>query len=153
MDAGFTVSDYVEDADESEIIAAPIRKRFVAGLVDAVLLVLAACLFAVIFSLIGGHLQSTPVDLVIAAWMAAFCIFAYFASFSAIVLSTPGQAAMGLAVRNLEGELPTRQESLLRAFGYLVSIGSLMLGFLWAAMDSDGLAWHDHISGTFLTED
>lgn len=59
---------------------------------------------------------------------------------------------MGLALRNLEGGSPTRQESLLRAFGYLVSIASFMLGFLWAAMDSDGLAWHDHISGTMLVE-
>ncbi|HEX5484091.1 MAG TPA: RDD family protein [Terriglobia bacterium] len=153
MDAAFTSSGHFEDADQAETSAAPIGKRFLAGLIDAVVLILAACLFIVLFSLAGGNLQSTPVDLVIAAWMITFWIFAYFASFSAVALSTPGQAAMGLVVRNLEGELPTRQESFLRAFGYLVSIGSLMLGFLWAAMDSDGLAWHDHISGTYLTED
>lgn len=153
MDASFTAPDRFEDVDDSGIITAPIRKRFLAGLIDAAVLLIAACLFAALFSLVGGYLQATPVDIVIAGWIVAFWIFTYFAAFSAMTLSTPGQALMGLTVRNLDGEPPTRQESLLRAFGYLVSIGSLMLGFLWAAMDSDGMSWHDHISGTLLAED
>jgi hypothetical protein len=37
-----------------------------------------------------------------------------------------------------------------RAFGYLVSTGALLLGFVWALVDSDGFTWHDRMSGTFL---
>jgi uncharacterized RDD family membrane protein YckC len=53
-------------------------------------------------------------------------------------------------IHNLEGAHPTTQEAFLRAFGYLVSITALMLGFLWALLDSEGLTWHDRMSGTFV---
>jgi uncharacterized RDD family membrane protein YckC len=68
-----------------------------------------------------------------------------------VTFSTPGQTWMGLEVRNMEGFPPVPRESFLRAFGYLVSLSALMLGFFWAIADSDGLTWHDRISGTFLT--
>jgi uncharacterized RDD family membrane protein YckC len=32
-----------------------------------------------------------------------------------------------------------------------MSISALMIGFLWALVDGEGLTWHDRISGTFLT--
>lgn len=96
--------------------------------------------------------QLAPLSLGVLLALGVFWLFTYFAAFTLLTLSTPGQAMMGLWVRNFDGGIPTRQECLLRAFGYLVSIASVMLGFLWAAMDSDGLAWHDHISGTLLTE-
>ena len=57
---------------------------------------------------------------------------------------------MGIEVRNLEGRFPTPREAFWRAFGYLVSSAALMLGFVWALVDSEGLTWHDRISGTFL---
>jgi len=39
----------------------------------------------------------------------------------------------------------------LRAAGYLLSAGTLFLGFLWALWDEDGLTWHDRLSRTYLT--
>ncbi len=153
IDTNLAADSPFQDSNYREVVCAPISKRFAAGVVDALVLSLAGCLFALLFTLVGGSIQMTPMSLIVIAFLAAFWIFAYFALFSAMSFGTPGQAAMGLSVRTLEGNLPTFQESLLRAFGYLVSLGSLMLGFLWAVMDSDGLAWHDHISGTLLIED
>jgi len=59
---------------------------------------------------------------------------------------------MGLEVRTLDGASPTATDSVLRAVGYLVSTSALMLGFVWALVDSDGLTWHDRMSGTCVTE-
>lgn len=153
FDAALGAKGQEESFSIPELACAPLSRRFPAGVVDAILLLVAGAVFAALFTLVGGNIQTVPIDLAVVAFIAAFWIFIYFAVFSTLTLSTPGQSAMGLTVRSLEGGPPTRQEGLLRAFGYLVSIASFMLGFLWAAMDSDGLAWHDHISGTMLIED
>jgi uncharacterized RDD family membrane protein YckC len=159
LDSDFAETAPLPASDFAEVISAPLGKRFVAGVLDGLVLLSAASVFVLIAWLvpylsakIGGHIQLGPLNLAVLMTIASFSIFIYFAGFSALAYSTPGQAAMGLCVRNFDGQFPTRQESLLRAFGYLVSIASVMLGFLWATMDSDGLAWHDHISGTVLVE-
>ena len=130
---------------------APLGRRFLAGLVDGLVLLLGAGIFAFIFWRAGGHLTPVPLNLGIVALIAVIFVWAYFGFFTALTSSTPGLAYMGIEVRNTEGWPPALRESLLRAFGYLVSISALMIGFLWALVDSEGLTWHDWISGTFLT--
>ncbi len=130
---------------------ASLGRRFFAGLADALVLLSAAGLFALVFWRAGGRLSFHPLNLVLLAFVAAFLILIYFGMFTALVSSTPGLIWMGLEVRNLEGDYPTASESFWRAFGYLVSVAGLMLGFVWALVDSDGMTWHDRMSGTFLT--
>jgi uncharacterized RDD family membrane protein YckC len=130
---------------------ASLGRRFLAGLVDVLVLLLGAGLFAFIFWRAGGHLTPVPGNLGIVVLIAVIFIWAYFELFTALTFSTPGLACMGLEVRTVEGWPPASRESLLRAFGYLVSISPLMIGFLWAVVDGEGLTWHDRISGTFLT--
>jgi uncharacterized RDD family membrane protein YckC len=130
---------------------APLGHRFLAGLVDGLVLLLGAGLFALIFWRSGGHLTPVPPNLGIVALIAVIFIWAYFGLFTALTFSTPGLILMGIEVRNMEGWPPAPRESLLRAFGYVVSISALMIGFLWALVDSEGLTWHDRISGTFLS--
>ena len=129
---------------------APLGRRFLAGLADTGVLFLGAGLFALIFWRAGGHVSPTPINLAVGSIIAAFLIFFYFGLFTALSFSTPGLLWMGIEVRNLEGTPPTLAESLLRAFGYLVSTSALMLGFIWAAVDGDSLTWHDRMSGTCL---
>ncbi len=141
-------------ASQSELqalIVAPMGRRFLAGLVDGLVLLLGGGLFALIFWRAGGHLTPIPPNLAIVAFIAIIFVWAYFGLFTALTFSTPGQAWMGIEVRNMEGWPPAPRESFLRAFGYLVSLSALMIGFFWALVDSDGLTWHDRISGTFLT--
>ncbi len=153
IDASLNTVERNQDFNVSEPASAPLSRRFLAGVEDAGVLLAAGVLFAALFGLVGGKIHAAPLNFAVVVFLVGFWIFAYFGLFGALTLSTPGQSALGLSVRSLDGDPPTRQESLLRAFGYLVSIASFMLGFLWAAMDSDGLAWHDHISGTMLVED
>ena len=130
---------------------APLGRRFEAGLVDGLVLLLGAGLFALIFWRAGGHLTPDPRNLAIVALMAVVFVWTYFGLFTALTFSTPGLIWMGIEVRNMEGWQPTLRECFLRAFGYLVSISALMIGFLWALVDTESFTWHDWISGTFLT--
>jgi len=34
--------------------------------------------------------------------------------------------------------------------GYVLSAGTLFLGFLWVLWDEDALSWHDRLSRTYL---
>ncbi len=139
-------------ADAPRVLSlAPLGRRFLAGVADALVLLSAAGLFALVFFRFGCRISYQPLSLVVIAFIAAFFILVYFGMFTALASSTPGLIWMGLEVRNLEGDYPSASESFWRAFGYLVSVAGLMLGFIWALVDSDGLTWHDRISGTFLT--
>jgi uncharacterized RDD family membrane protein YckC len=133
------------------LVVAGLASRFAAALLDSLSLALAGALFAVIFWKVGGRLSPIPANLAVVVVIALIFVFAYFSLFTVLTSSTPGLALMGLEVRNMDGQPPALGESLLRAFGYLVSLASFMLGFFWAALDSDLLTWHDRISGTFLT--
>lgn len=130
---------------------ASLGPRFMAGLADAVVLLLGGGLFALIFWAAGGRISLRPLNIIILGAITALFVLSYFGLFTALSASTPGLLWMNLEVRSLDGGPPTPQESFWRAFGYLVSIASLLLGFVWALVDGDHLTWHDHMSGTFIS--
>lgn len=131
---------------------APLGRRFFAGLIDGLLLLVGIGSFALIFWAVGGHFSRNSVTLGVMGFIAVLFILVYFAAFVALTYSTPGLLAMNLEVQTLDGEYPTPGDAALRAFGYLVSSGALMLGFIWAWVDADSLTWHDRMSGTFVSE-
>ncbi len=130
---------------------ASLGRRFLAGLVDTLVLLLAVVLFGLVFQRVGGHIATRPLNILVLGCIAALFILVYFGVFTALTSSTPGLLWMGLEVRNFEGEHASPRQAAWRAFGYLVSVAALMLGFIWALVDTDSLTWHDRISGTFLT--
>jgi uncharacterized RDD family membrane protein YckC len=133
------------------IKVAPLGLRFAAGVVDTIVLLSGAGLFALIFWVVGGHASRNALNFAILGTISTLFLLAYFGIFTALSSSTPGLLWMNLEVRSLDGGAPSPQESFWRAFGYLVSMASLMLGFIWAVVDGDHLTWHDHMSGTFIT--
>jgi uncharacterized RDD family membrane protein YckC len=144
---------HAADGVTEGICPAPLGRRFIAGLMDATVLVLGAAVFGVIFWRFCGRLSLVPLNLAVLGLVAVIHIFAYFGLFCAIASATPGLMWMGCEIRNLRGGPPTLGESFWRAFGVLVSLAALMLGFVWAGVDSDGLTWHDRMSGTVITEE
>jgi uncharacterized RDD family membrane protein YckC len=135
---------------EGPLAVAPVGKRFLAGVLDALVLLAAGGLFELIFWRAGGQLSKTPLDLAVMGFIAGFFILLYFAAFTIFNAATPGLAALGLEVRAANGGPPNLRDSLWRGVGYLVSIAPLMLGFVWVLVDGDGLTWHDRMSGTFV---
>ena len=136
-----------QDADGDLPVASAVQ-RLLAGIVDGAIILLCFGIFAGIFFVSGGHIHFIPANLVILGLVASMLVFGYFGTFSAITHATPGGQWRGISIRNLEGDIPTTGQSLLRAFGYLVAAAAFMIGFLWIVMDSGGMGWHDHMSGT-----
>jgi uncharacterized RDD family membrane protein YckC len=129
---------------------ASLGARLAAALADGMVLAVAGGLFGAIFWTAGGRLSPTPLNIVVLGFLAALTLLAYFGLFTALAAATPGLVWMRLQVRNSYGNPPTTSESFWRAFGYLVSLASLLLGFVWALVDSDKMTWHDHMSGTYI---
>ena len=136
-----------------QIYLATLGRRFLAGLADALVLILGAAVFGVIFWRFCGRLSLVPLNVAVLGVIAVILIFAYFAVFTAIASATPGLLWLGCEIRDFGGGYPTVRESLWRAFGVLVSLSAIMLGFVWACVDSDGLTWHDRMSGTAITSE
>ena len=65
--------------------------------------------------------------------------------------ATPAMRCLGLRLVNFDGAPASRPERLWRLCGAVVSAGSFLLGFAWAAVDEERFSWHDRISKTFLT--
>lgn len=142
-----------EEAEEDGILLAPLGRRFLAGLTDALVLILGGALFGIVFWRFCGRVSLSPLNIGVFGSVAVILIFAYFGLFTAIAAATPGLLWMGCEIRNLHGGHPTVRESFWRAFGVLVSLSALMVGFLWALVDSDSLTWHDRMSRTVITEE
>jgi uncharacterized RDD family membrane protein YckC len=131
---------------------APLSQRIRAGLIDAGLVVFAYGAVLALFTALGGQLTYSRMDMaVVAATFALFCA-QYLLLFMFLGGATPGMMLRGLAVVTLEGTAPDTPHLLRRIFGYMISAGPAMLGFVWAAWDEEHLAWHDRLSQTYLTQ-
>ena len=144
---------FEEKEEVVAIFVAPLGRRFLAGLADGLVLMLGAAVFGVIFWRVCGRVSLAPLNIAVLGLVAFILIFAYFVVFTAIAFATPGLLYLGCEIRNLQGEHPTLRESFWRAFGVLVSLAALMVGFIWAYVDSESLTWHDRMSGTVITEE
>lgn len=144
---------FAEEPENEGIFLAPLRRRFMAGLLDFAVLLLGAAIFALIVWRVCGVVSLVPLNLAVLGVAAVLLVFCYFAVFTAIAAATPGLLWTGCEIRNLQGKFPTTSESAWRAFGVLVSASALMLGFVWSCVDSDSLTWHDRMSGTVITEE
>ena len=130
---------------------AELSERGRAGLFDAAFLLLAYGGFLAIFSSLGGHLSFGKFDAAVYAATLVLFYAQYFALFTVLGGATPGMLLRGLRVVSFDGAAPSPRQMLWRSFGYLVSAGTALLGFLWALWDEDHLTWQDRISQTYLT--
>lgn len=135
----------------STLPVADLAVRRWAGLMDTGVLLGVYAGFLALFHSLGGQLGWARVDLVVYA-VALFLLYLfYFSLFTLFIGITPGMQARGLAVVCLDGSAPETRQLLWRTFGYLLSGGTFLLGFLWALWDEDHLTWQDRISQTYLT--
>lgn len=82
------------------------------------------------------------------------CFFAfvaiYFFLFMLSASQTPGMKYFQLTVVTREGQPLDPKQACLRAFGYLISILPVLLGFIWMLIDPEHLTWADKVSGTYI---
>jgi len=142
-----------ESLDSGVYPVAPLAQRRVAGLLDAVLLLFSYGAFLSLFVALGGRFDFSKIDAAIAGLTLALFYALYVALFTFFGGTTPGMMLRHLRVVSFDGSEPTPGQLLWRSFGYLVSAGTLMFGFLAGLWDDDTLCWHDRISQTYLTSD
>ncbi|MFQ5694733.1 MAG: RDD family protein, partial [Terriglobia bacterium] len=119
--------------------AASLAARCQAALLDMALLLAAGGLFVGLFLLLGGAIPLGRRDLLVYL-LAGFALAAlYFALFTLFGGRTPGMQYHKLRVVTFQAEPLTLRHAAWRAFGYVASTGSLLLGFIWALVDERGL--------------
>jgi uncharacterized RDD family membrane protein YckC len=130
---------------------ATIDDRRLAGLIDLCCLLFAYGGFLALFGSLGGQFTLSKLSAVVYTATFAIVYLQYFALFTIFGGTTPGMIMRGLQVVSFSGEPPTPRQMLLRSTGYMLSAGTLFLGFLWAMWDEDELTWHDRLSRTYLS--
>ena len=131
-------------------VASPMH-RACAAAVDMSMILIACGLFLTVFYLLGGSFAyRKPVILVLGA---AALLIAMFYGFVWVCAGgrTPGMRALRLTLINFDGYPPDRASRWLRYLGACLGYCAGGLGLLWALLDEESLAWHDHISKTFPT--
>jgi uncharacterized RDD family membrane protein YckC len=130
---------------------ASLAQRRLAGILDAGFLLFTFGGILALFGALGGRFTLTRLDAAITVAALGMFYAQYFTLFTVFGGSTPGMMLRGLRVVSFDGDTPTPRQMLWRSFGYLISAGTFMLGFLWALWDEDHLCWQDRISQTYLT--
>jgi uncharacterized RDD family membrane protein YckC len=130
---------------------ASLDERRWALLIDGACLAFAYGGFLALFGSLGGHFTFDKLSAAVCFFTFAFVYLQYFGLFTVFGGSTPGMMVAGLQVASFTGDAPSQRQYFLRAIGYVLSVGTCFLGFLWVLWDEDGLTWHDRISQTYLT--
>lgn len=125
--------------------------RWWAGVVDGLFLGLTLAGFLGLFRSLGGQIVVDKMDAVVYLIVGYLFYALYFSLFTTLAGATPGMQLRGLTIVRLDGSLPDTRQLLWRSFGYLLSGGTLMLGFVWALWDDHRFTWQDRISQTYVT--
>ena len=130
---------------------APLRRRVAGHLTDVAVLMGAVAVFLLPLPFIVGRIVFDVILLGGIGCGALLLTLLYGLIFLVRAGMTPGMRSAGLRLVNFDGMPTTPRQRLWRLMGVVVSAGSFLIGFLWAALDEEKLYWHDHISKTFLT--
>jgi uncharacterized RDD family membrane protein YckC len=125
--------------------------RRLAALIDFCCLLFAYGGFLALFGSLGGQFTLSKLSAAVYTTTFAIVYLQYFSLFTIFGGTTPGMMMRGLQVVSFSGEPPTARQMLLRSAGYMLSAGTVFLGFLWAMWDEDELTWHDRLSRTHLS--
>ncbi len=143
-------------------------KRLAAAAIDLAIVIPAALLVTFVASKIGGvHLPPSNmglldvdmwIDLVLATdpalVMGIVMILAigmtYLLVFQIVLGRTLGMRLLKMKIIDVYGERPSPGRCIARCAGYLASVATLFLGFLWMGFDSEKRGLQDWIAGTYV---
>ena len=131
-------------------VATPMH-RFVAGAIDAALILLGFGLFVIICQAVGGAFGQGKLF-----WISLSMAFVVVSLFYGLVWAITGRETAGMRMTDLQlitfdgfpVDGPTRA---LRFLSTWLSFCSGAIGLVWSLADEENLTWHDHISKTFPT--
>ena len=119
---------------------ASIPRRFVALLIDGLLLGVVSALL----TLVMPDGLASVLTLGVGVY--------YHVHFLSTVGATPGKSAMRVRVVHEDGRLLTQGEALVRYIGSMLSALALGLGYAWALFDDRKRTWHDRMANSLVVE-
>jgi uncharacterized RDD family membrane protein YckC len=143
-------------------------RRLIAAAIDFAVIAPAALLITLIASRITGvHLPPSSlhladldlwIDLLLAidpALVMALVLFCaigltYLLVFQIVVGRTLGMRVLHMKIIDVYGDRPSAGRCVARCVGYLASVVTLFLGFLWIGFDSEKRGLQDWIAGTYV---
>jgi uncharacterized RDD family membrane protein YckC len=135
---------------DTPLQSAPLGRRFLASLIDGVIIGGASALFGYVFWKVA--LVRPPQ---IQLWTLAASIPCWFwAAYQYLLIvysgATPGLRLARLELTRFDGKPTTRSLRRWRVFASYLSAASLGMGYVWLFLDEDALCWHDRITHTYL---
>jgi uncharacterized RDD family membrane protein YckC len=131
-------------------VAVPVH-RAMATAIDCSMVLLAVALFLSILWLADVRPVFDSITLPFYA-LAIGVTFGFYQLMWALAgMDSVGLRWAGLRLVTFEGDLPDRERRLWRLIALTISAVPLGMGLLWALVDEERLAWHDHMSKTFPT--
>ncbi len=143
-------------------------KRFAAGMIDFLVILPVAMVVTFIVSKVANvHLPAKNIklldvdmwiDLVLAtnsALVMALVLFiaialTYLLIFQITLGRTLGMRVLNMKIIDVYGDPPSPARCVARCAGYLASIATLFLGFLWIGFDNEKRGLQDWIAGTYV---
>ena len=131
--------------------SAPLGLRVWTGLVDGLIVLLAAAVFGWVFHRLTG--ARPPLWEMIGLCVGLPCILwaAYQYLFVVFCGTTLGLQAAHLRISRFDGSPVNRRSRRLRVFCSFLSALSLGMGYAWQFLDEDRLCWHERVTRTYLS--
>ena len=132
--------------------SASLNRRGLAGMLDAMLVLVAVASFGYVFLRINGAIPPLRLVLQLAVGLTASFWSVYQYVFLVYCGKTPGLWATKLHLARFDGQPVSRNLRRWRALASVLSLASLGLGYAWTFLDEDQLSWHDRITRTHLAQ-
>jgi uncharacterized RDD family membrane protein YckC len=131
-------------------VATPMH-RFVAGAIDAALILLGFGLFVIVCQAVGGAFGQGRLF-----WISLAMAFTVVSIFYGLIWAITGRETAGMSMTDLQlitfdGFAVDGPARALRFVATWLSFCSGAIGLVWSLADEENLTWHDHISKTFPT--
>lgn len=129
-------------------------RRYLALVLDSIVLALPLIVLAVVLGLAGGSSSDESSALVVLVYLAYWVAAPLYYSLqeSSAAQATLGKRALGIKVTDLEGGRLTFGNALGRWFAAALSYLTLYIGFLMAAFTTRRQALHDMVAGTLVVD-
>ena len=166
-----TPEEVEEGADVG--IYAGLGRRFIAWIVDTILILLIGIIVITFFSLTNGLryayyllVQRAPIDALTEAGTVDAAVFPIITALGVLIIiipwlyyagfessrsqATPGKLLMRVMVTDLEGNKPTFARATLRQFAKIISVLIFFIGFLMIGLTEKRQGLHDKIAGCLV---
>ncbi len=125
--------------------------RFLAGLVDFVIVLAVSALLVVVVSVTTGRSLFMPVMAWIFGLLFVLIHFSYSFYFLFLTGRTVGMHLVGLRVQGGDDRRLSPRAALVRTAAFMLSVCCLFLGLIWGIFDRQAQCWQDILSETNVT--